>query len=75
MRLHQANTFEEIEVTVADKSQRRPTAACGAEPGRSLKSSREEVLALLKPDGDRTRTICAVAGALIVGFVLGWRTR
>lgn len=38
MRLHQANTLEEIEVTVADKSQRSPTAACGAEPGRSLKS-------------------------------------
>lgn len=38
MRLHRAITLEEIEVTVADESQRSPTAACGAEPGRSLKS-------------------------------------
>jgi hypothetical protein len=33
---------------------------------------RDEVLALLKPDGSRMRTVCLVAGALIIGFVFGW---
>lgn len=35
-------------------------------------ASREEVLALLKADGDRKRTNWLVAGAVIAGFALGW---
>src|SRR4051794_5019646 len=72
MRLHQANTLEEIEGTVADSISEVPMPRVTLNPRDFSSPSREEVLALLKPDGDRTRTNWLVAGALIVGVVLGW---
>jgi hypothetical protein len=37
-----------------------------------LSPNQDEVLALLKPSGDRTRTIISVGSALVVGLGLGW---
>lgn len=71
MRLRQANTLEEIEARVAEASE--DSMARVTLNARDFSSpSREEVLALLKPDGDRKRTNWLVAGAVIAGFALGW---
>ncbi|MCK1481001.1 hypothetical protein IVB27_41335 [Bradyrhizobium sp. 197] len=72
MRLRQANILEEIEVTVADSISEVPMRRVTLNPQDFSSPSREEVLELLKPGGDRARTICLVAGALIIGFVFGW---
>lgn len=71
MRLRQANTLEEIEARVAEAGE-DPMARVTLKARDFSSPSREEVLALLKPDGDRRRTIWLVAGALIIGFVFGW---
>src|ERR1043166_7443646 len=44
----------------------------GPQPWDFVNSNQDEVLALLKPGGDRTTTIFMVAGALLVGLGLGW---
>src|SRR4029077_3898965 len=49
-----------------------PTQPASMDPGDFLSPNRDEVLALLKPDGDPKRTIWLVAGALIAGIGLGW---
>lgn len=72
MRLRQANTLEEIETRVAEGSSEVPMARVTLNARDFSSPRREEVLALLKPDGDRRRTIWLVAGALIAGMVLGW---
>ncbi|MCK1712097.1 MULTISPECIES: hypothetical protein [unclassified Bradyrhizobium] len=72
MQVHQANTLEEIETRVADSSSEDPMSRVMLNPRDFSSPSREEVLALLKADGDRKHTISLVAGALIVGFVFGW---
>ncbi|MET4176279.1 hypothetical protein ABIB99_007399 [Bradyrhizobium sp. LA6.1] len=71
MRLRQANTLEEIEARVAEASE-DPMARVTLNARDFSSPSREEVLAILKPDGDRRRTISLVAGALMAGLVLGW---
>lgn len=72
MQMHQANTLEEIEVTVADRISEVPMPRVTLNPRDFSSPSREEVLALLKPGGDRTRTLCLVTSALIAGLLLGW---
>lgn len=72
MRLRQVNTLKEIETRVAEGSSEVPMARVTLNALDFSSPSREEVLALLKPDGDRTRTNWLVAGALIAGVVLGW---
>jgi hypothetical protein len=42
------------------------------QPWDFFSPSQDEVLALLKPSGDRKRTIILVASALVVGLGLGW---
>lgn len=71
MRLRQANTLEEIEARVAEASE-DPMARVRLSARDFSSASREEVLALLKADGDRKRTNWLVAGAVIAGFALGW---
>ena len=44
----------------------------GPQPWDFVNSNQDEVLALLKPGGDRKRTIILVGGALLVGLGLGW---
>jgi hypothetical protein len=41
-------------------------------PWDFLSPNQDEVLALLKPNGDRKRTIILVGSALVVGLGLGW---
>ena len=72
MQLHQANTLEEIRPAEADGScevRRQPAAL---DPWDFSSPNGDEVLALLKPGGDRKRIIWLVAGALVAGFGLGW---
>jgi hypothetical protein len=71
MQLHQANTLEEIRPAEADGSCEVPRQPAALGPWVSSPNG-DEVLALLKPDGDRKRTIWLVAGALVAGFGLGW---
>ncbi|MGY4282690.1 hypothetical protein ACVWXO_001910 [Bradyrhizobium sp. LM2.7] len=71
MQVHQAKTLEEIEVTVADRISEVPMPRVTLNPRDFSSPCREEVLALLKPGSDRTRSLCLVTGALIVGFVFG----
>ncbi|MCK1665269.1 hypothetical protein [Bradyrhizobium sp. 153] len=63
--------MEEIEARVAEAGE-DPMARVTLNARDFSSPSREEVLALLKPDGDRKRTNWLVAGALIAGMVLGW---
>jgi hypothetical protein len=72
MQLHQANTLEEIRPAEADYSSAVPRQPAILDPWDFSSPSADEVLALLKPDGDRKRTIWLVAGALVAGFGLGW---
>ena len=72
MQLHQANTLEKIESAGDEVGSETPTQPASMYPWDFLSPNRDEVLALLKPDGDRKRTIWLVAGAMVAGFGLGW---
>jgi hypothetical protein len=72
MQFHQANTLEKIESAEDVAASQAPTQPAGMYPWDFLSPNRDEVLALLKPDDDRKRTIWLVAGALVAGFGLGW---
>ncbi len=72
MQLHQANTLEKIESAGDEVGSQTPTQPASMYPWDFLSPNRDEVLALLKPDGDRKRTIWLVAGAMVAGFGLGW---
>jgi hypothetical protein len=72
MQFHQANTLEKIESAGAVVGNEVPTQPASIAPWDFLSPNRDEVLALLKPDGDRKRTIWLVAGALVAGLGLGW---
>ena len=72
MQLHQANTLEKIESAGDEVGSETPTQPASMCPWDFLSPNRDEVLVLLKPDGDRKRTIWLVAGALVAGFGLGW---
>jgi hypothetical protein len=68
MQFQQANTLEKIESAGDAAGNGVPSM----DAGDFLLPNRDEVLALLKPDGDPKRTIWLAAGALIAGFGLGW---
>ncbi|SRR5258708_15153921 len=72
MQFHQANTLEKIESAGDEAGSEVPTQPASMDPSDFLNPNRDEVLALLKPDGDPKRTIWLVAGALVAGFGLGW---
>jgi hypothetical protein len=72
MQLHQAKTLEMIELAGDEGSSEVPTQPATLDPWDFSTPNRDEVLGLLKPDGDRKRTIWLVAGALAAGFGLGW---
>jgi hypothetical protein len=72
MQFRQANTLERIEPAGDAPGNEVPTQPASADPWDFLLPNRDEVLALLKPDGDPKRTLWLVAGALIAGFGLGW---
>src|ERR1700736_6988322 len=72
MQLHQANTLEKIESAGDEVGSETPTQPASMYPWDFLSPNGDEVLALLKPGGDRKRTIWLVAGAMVTGFGLGW---
>jgi hypothetical protein len=72
MQFQQANTLEKIESAGDAAGNEVPTQPASMDAGDFLPPNRDEVLALLKPDGDPKRTIWLAAGALIAGFGLGW---
>lgn len=72
MRLHQASTLEKIRATVAESNSEVLNRSATLEPWDFSSPSRDEVLALLKPDDYRKRTIWLVVGALAAGLGLGW---
>jgi hypothetical protein len=67
MQLRQSNTLEKIEWAGDEVGSEVPTQPASRYPWDFSSPNRDEVLALLKPDGDRERTIWLVAG-----FGLGW---
>jgi hypothetical protein len=72
MQLHHANTLETIESARDEGSSEVITQFATGEPRDFSSPNGDEILTLLKPDADRKRTICLVAGALVAGFGLGW---
>ena len=72
MQLHHANTLETIESARDEGSSEVITQPATGEPRDFSSPNGDEILALLKPDADRKRTIWLVAGALVAGFGLGW---
>lgn len=72
MQLRQSNTLEQIEWAADEVGSEVPTQPASRYPWDFSSPNRDEVLALLKPDADRERTIWLVAGALVAGFGLGW---
>jgi hypothetical protein len=72
MQLHHANTLERIESAGDEGGSEVRTQPAAREPWDSSSPNGNEILALLKPDGDRQRTYWLVAGALVAGFGLGW---
>jgi hypothetical protein len=72
MQLHPANTLEKIESAGDEVGSQAPTQPASMCPWDFLSPNRDEVLALLKPDGDRKRIIWLVAGAMVAGIGLGW---
>jgi len=53
-------------------SNQLPSPPASMDPSDYLSPIREEALQLLKTDGDRAHVIWFAAGALVVGFGLGW---
>jgi hypothetical protein len=72
MQFHQANTLEKIDSAGSALGNEILTQPASIAPCDFLSPDRDEVLALLKPDGDRRRTIWLAAGALVAGLGLGW---
>ena len=72
MRLQQPNTLEEIELEGDEGSSEVPKQPATSDPWDYSSPNRDEVLGLLKPNVDRKLTVWLVAGALVVGFGLGW---
>jgi hypothetical protein len=71
MRTHQPNTekFEPVGDVVGNQVATSPASTHSWD---FLSPNHDEVLALLKPSGDRKRAIIWVGSALIVGLGLGW---
>jgi hypothetical protein len=72
MQLHQANTLERIESAGDEGSSDVITQPATGEPWDFSNPNGDEILALLKPEGDRKRPIWLVASALVAGFASGW---
>jgi hypothetical protein len=71
MQMHQPNreTIEPAGDVIGNQVAARPASM---PPWDFLSPNQDEVLALLKPSGDRKRTIILVGSALVVGWGMGW---
>lgn len=72
MQLHQVNSSEEIKPVGDVGASNVRSAPVMLGPEEFSNAYRDEVLALLKPARHRERSTWMVAGALVVGFGLGW---
>src|SRR4051794_4008080 len=72
MQVLQPGSFGDIG-SVGEASSQLPLAPQSMDPSDCLSPIREERLQLLRPDVRQARILCfAVAGALTLGFGLGW---
>jgi hypothetical protein len=71
MQIHQANR-EKIESAGDVVGNQVATRPADTHLSDFLSPDQDQVLALLKPGGDRKRTIILVGSALVVGLGLGW---
>jgi hypothetical protein len=71
MRIHQPSR-EKIEPVGAVAGNQVATRPASTQPWDFFSPNQDEVLALLKPGGDRKRTIILAGSALVVGLGLGW---
>ncbi len=71
MRIHQPDR-EEIESARDVVGDQVATGRANMHPKDFLSPDQDKILALLKPSGDRTRTIIVAGSALVVGLGLGW---
>jgi hypothetical protein len=72
MQLRQSNTLERSEWAGDEVGSELPTQPASRYPWDFSSPNRDEVLALLRPDGHRERAVWLVAVALVAGFGLGW---
>jgi hypothetical protein len=73
MQVRQPDSFGDIGSVGGVASNQLPPPPESMDPSDYLSPIREEVLLLLKPDVRQARVLCfAVAGALALGFGLGW---
>ena len=72
MQIQHPNSFGEIRSIGDTTSNPPPSPPSSMDPSDFLCPIREEALVLLKPDRDRARVLWFAAGALVVGFGLGW---
>lgn len=73
MQVQQPSSFGDIGSVGDVASSQLPSPPASMDPSDYLSPIREEALQLLKPDVRQSRILCfAVAGALALGFGLGW---
>jgi hypothetical protein len=72
MQLQHPSTLERFESAGEFAGEEVASQPASTHSWDFLTPKRDEVLALLKPGGERKRTIAFVAGALLAGFGLGW---
>jgi hypothetical protein len=72
MQFRQSSILGHTESVGEVTSNQLPSPPASMDPSDYLSPIREEALQLLKTDGDRTHVIWFAAGALVMGFGLGW---
>jgi hypothetical protein len=72
MQLQQPNNLGEIGSFRGVTRNQPPSPLASMDSPHYLSPVREDALQLLNSGGDRARAIWVAAGALVVGFGLGW---
>ena len=72
MQVQQPDRFEGIRATGNAASNQPPSPPASMDPSDYLSPIRAEALQLLNPGVDRVRVVWLAAGALAIGFGLGW---
>jgi hypothetical protein len=72
MQLKRSNSFGDIGSVGDVTSNQPPSPPASTDSSHYISPVREEALQLLNSGGDRARAIWFAAGALVVGFGLGW---
>ena len=72
MQVQQPNPFENTGAVGGVTNNQLPSPPASMDPSDYLSPIREDALKLLKPGVDRAQVIWFAAGALVIGFGLGW---